>query len=171
VAGDFILICSLGDKNNSNINRRWLDNFRNLINELELKVVTLKGRKFTWSSQRENPTLVKSDHVFCSASWEDLFPDHVLSSSASESSDHCPLILKLHEDFKGKCRFHYESFWEKLPGFLEEVAASWIQPTPPVCPLKRFSLKLRRLARKLVMGTEEGWQCQNPIGAGKRGFT
>jgi uncharacterized protein VirK/YbjX len=78
-----------------------------------------------------------------------LFSDHALVSNASETSDHCPLILKLHEEFRRKRRFHYESFWEKLPGFLDEVTASWNLPVHASCPLERLSLKLRRLARKL----------------------
>jgi hypothetical protein len=45
--------------------------------------------------------------------------------------------------------FHYECFWEKMPGFLEVVTASWTQPLQAVCPLERLSLKLKRLARKL----------------------
>jgi endonuclease/exonuclease/phosphatase family metal-dependent hydrolase len=99
VAGDFNMIYSSDDKNNSNINRSLLQDFRSLINDLDLKVVPLHGRKFTWSNQRDSPTLVKLDHVFCTSTWEDLFPDHAQVSTASVTSDHCPIILKLHEEF------------------------------------------------------------------------
>lgn len=149
VAGDFNQIYSLEDKNNSNINRVLMGHFRSLINNLDLKVVPLKGRKFTWSNQWNTPTLVKLYHVFCSSSWEELFPDHTLLSNASETSDHCPLILKSYDEFRGKRGFHYECFWGKMPGFLEVVAASWNQPIQATCPLERLSTKLRRLARKL----------------------
>jgi hypothetical protein len=109
----------------------------------------LNGRRFTWSNQRIVPTLVKLDHVFCTACWEEAFPDCFLYSSASGVSDHCPLILKLNADLKGRRRFHFESFWPKLPGFLEEVAASWDQSVRSSCPLERVSMKLKRLARRL----------------------
>jgi len=50
---------------------------------------------------------------------------------------------------KGGVGFIFESFWPKLPGFLEEVAASWDQSVRSSCPLERGSMKLKRLARRL----------------------
>jgi exonuclease III len=149
VAGDFNQIYKPEDKNNSNINRSSLGNFRGLIGSLDLKEIPLNDRRFTWSNQRAVPTLVKLDHVYCTTCWEEAFPDCFLYSSASEISDHCPLILKLNADLRGRRRFHFENFWPKLPGFLEEVAASWDQPVQSSCPLERVSMKLKRLARKL----------------------
>jgi hypothetical protein len=52
LCGDFNLIFKPEDKNNSNINRTLMGNFRSLINSMELKEVPLIGRKFTWSNQR-----------------------------------------------------------------------------------------------------------------------
>jgi hypothetical protein len=126
-----------------------LDNFRGLICSLDLKEIPLNGRRFTRSNQRAVPTLVKLDHVSCTTCWEEAFPDCFLYSSASEVSDHCPLILKLNADLRGRRRFHFENFWPKLPGFMEEVAASWDQPVQSSCPLERVSMKLKRLARRL----------------------
>jgi len=107
VAGDFNQIYKSEDKNNSNINRSLLGHFRGLIGSLDLKEIHLNGRRFTWSNQRIVPTLVKLDHVFCTACWEEAFPDCFLYSSASGVSDHCPLILKLNADLKGRRRFHF----------------------------------------------------------------
>jgi hypothetical protein len=56
------------------------------------------------------------------------------------------LILKLSVDLKGKHIFYFESFWPKLPGFLEEVAGSWNQPIQASCPLERVSMKFKILA-------------------------
>ena len=67
----------------------------------------------------------------------------MIFSNATEASDHCPLTLKLKMDLRGKRRFHFESFWLKLPGFLEEVAASWNQPAHCYCPLEKVSMKLK----------------------------
>lgn len=58
---------------------------------------------------------------------EDMFPDCILHSQATQISDHCPLLLDLMAGSHGKRRFHYESFWTKLPGFHEVVADSWGQ--------------------------------------------
>jgi hypothetical protein len=34
---------------------------------MDLNEIPLVGRKYTWSNERNVPTLVKLDHVFCSA--------------------------------------------------------------------------------------------------------
>jgi exonuclease III len=79
-----------------------LGGFCGLVNSLDLKEAPLMGRRYTWSNQRNDPTLVKLDHVFCPSSWEDLFPDASLHSNATTCSDHCPLILKVREVCMGK---------------------------------------------------------------------
>jgi len=110
VLGDFNLITSEEDKNNGNLNRAMMGRFCRLINDLELKELSLHGRKFTWSNQQDLPTLVKLDRVFCSTKWEQLFPNCLLQSTASEGSDHCPLLLGLNDVQPAKARFHFESF-------------------------------------------------------------
>jgi exonuclease III len=170
IAGDFNMIFRAEDKNNSNINRALLGDFRSWINSMELKELPLCGRRFTWSNQREDPTLVKLDHVFYTNSWEEFFPDCMLFSNASVASDHCPLTLKLKMDIRGKRRFHFESFWLKLPRFLEEVAASWNQPAHCFCPLEKVSMKLRILSKRLQSwGAQNAGKCWDSIGFGSRG--
>jgi hypothetical protein len=89
---------------------------------------------------------VRLDWVFTTNGWDQLFPDYVLQSSASTTSDHYPLLLGLHEFTLGKRRFHFESFWPRLEGFLEEVALSWEQPVDVVCPLQVLADKFKRLS-------------------------
>jgi exonuclease III len=91
VVGDFNLIFQDEDKNDSNVDRAMMDRLRRWINDLALKEVPLRGRKFTWSNGQVNPTLVRLVRVFCSVDWEELFPNCLLQSSASQDSDHCPL--------------------------------------------------------------------------------
>lgn len=98
--------------------------FRRWVNYHSLIELPLTGRKYTWSNQRDDPTLVKLDRVFCNNQWEALFPDCVLQSGASSVSDHCPLILGLSVRLNGKKRFHFESFWTQLDGFQEVVSDS-----------------------------------------------
>jgi hypothetical protein len=38
--------------------------FRRTLSALELKELYLNGRRFTWSNEREHPTLEKLDRVF-----------------------------------------------------------------------------------------------------------
>lgn len=67
--------------------------FWHLIDDCEIKELPLVGRKSTCSSERDDPTLVRLDRVFCCSEWEDIFPKAMLKSAASGISDHCPLIL------------------------------------------------------------------------------
>lgn len=149
IAGDFNMIYSSEDKNNDNVNRVMMGRFRRFVNDLELKEIPLLGRRYTWSNERASPTLVKLDRVLCTNDWEDLYPESLLQSAATEMSDHCPLVLGLCERIAGKRRFHFESFWPRLPGFYETVQQSWDAPVSTHYPLQCISIKLKRLARAL----------------------
>lgn len=94
--GDFNLIYRARDKNNTNLNQRRMQNFRDTLNHCNLKEVHLQNRKFTWSNKRRNPTLVHLDRVFCNDAWDITFASHVLALSTS-LSDHCPLLLSNQE--------------------------------------------------------------------------
>jgi hypothetical protein len=123
--------------------------FRRFIIELELKEIPLLGHRYTWSNERESPTFVKVDRMLCTSDWENIYPDCVLQSHASKMSDHCPLILGLKDGVISKKRFHFESYWTKLPGFHEAVERSWNEPVRAPLPLERLSIKLKRLTRAL----------------------
>lgn len=155
IAGDFNMIYSAEDKNNDNLNRALMGPFRRFVNELELKEIPLLGRRYTWSNAREAPTLVKLDMVMCTSDWEALYPECILQSQATELSDHCPLILGLKVKVSEKKSFHFESFWTKLPGFLEVVADSWNQAVMASCPMERIAANFRRLNRALQSWSEK----------------
>jgi len=117
LAANFNMIYNSEDKNNDNVNRVMMGRFCRFVNDLELKEIPLLGWRYTWSIERESPTLVKLDRVLCTGDWEDIFPDCVLQSYATEMSDHCPLVLGLKDGVLGKRWFHFESFWTWLLGF------------------------------------------------------
>ena len=149
LAGDFNMIYRSEDKSNENINRAMMGRFRRFVNDLELKEIPLLGRRYTWSNERESPTLVKLDRVLCTNDWEEIYNENVLQSHATEMSDHCPLILGLREGIVGKKRFHFESFWPKLEGFYDAVQQSWEGQVICNCPLETISIKLKRLTKAL----------------------
>ena len=149
IAGDFNLIYKDEDKNNANYNRAMMGRFRRFINDMALKEVPLHGRKYTWSNQQDSPILVKLDRVLCSVDWEDKFPNCLLQSLASEDSDHCPLLLGLQDNKVGRRRFHFESFWTKMDGFQEVVAAAWMSVPTGSCPYLTLSQKFKATAKGL----------------------
>lgn len=158
IAGDFNLIYRAEDKNNSNLDRAMMGHFKRAINDLELKEVDLLGRRFTWSNEREVPTLVRLDRVFCTSEWELAFPNHLLLSTAAGISDHCPLVLNLRGNGPGKRRFHFETFWPKLPGFVKTVMQAWnsVLDSASVCPLERLAAKFLATSRAV-----QSWSQRN----------
>ena len=123
--------------------------FRRFLDDLEIKEIPLLGQKFTWSNERASPTLVRLDRAFCCLGWEEFFPDSALQSTASVVSDHCPLVLGMKVCTSGKRRFHFESFWPKVSGFLDAVLQNWEAPLASTCAVERLFLKLQRLSRDL----------------------
>jgi hypothetical protein len=150
IAGDLNMIYKAEDKNNSNINRVMMGRFHSFINDLALSELPLFGRKFTWSSQQNPPTLVKLDKVLCTLDWVDLFPNSLLHSSASNDSDHCPLLLGLNDNrMAGRRWFHFESFWPMFDGFLEAVSLAWHSVPAVQCPFTTLNSKLKSTTRGL----------------------
>lgn len=88
--GDFNMILQATDKSNANLNRRLMGAFRDVVRDLELKELALRGRKFTWSNDR---TQTRIDRAFCTTAWDLLLPNVGLQALSSRVSDHCPLLL------------------------------------------------------------------------------
>jgi exonuclease III len=149
VAGDFNLITDAADKNNDRLHRRMMRKFRRTLAELELKELYLNGRRYTWSNERDTPTLERLDRVFSTVDWETEFPSAFLSALSSSTSDHCPLLLSLATEMHIGRRFRFESFWPKVNGFEETAQATWT--STPVCgnPFKRLAAKLAATAKTL----------------------
>jgi exonuclease III len=148
VAGDFNLIYQASDKNNLNLNRRLMGKFRAAIDECELLEICLHNRRFTWSNERENPTLVRLDRAFCNSAWEVLFPSFALNALSTAGSDHCPIMLTCQALVPRKASFKFENFWLHVHGFKEVVQQAWTkqQHGPAHTVLKN---KLAETARAL----------------------
>lgn len=149
LTGDFNMIYRAQDKNNNILNRQRIGQFRRFINDASLKELHLKGRLFTWSNERVHPTLERIDRAFVTTDWELLYPNSDLYSLASSCSDHAPLLLCTDCNFSYKKRFHFRSFWPKLPGFLEVVQQAWHCPLNGADPFQRLDWLLRNTARML----------------------
>jgi exonuclease III len=149
LCGDFNLILNSTDKNNGMINRRMMGRFRRFVNDCALKDVYLHGRMYTWSSERDTPTLVRLDRVLCTSDWEDAHADCFLRCLTTAHSDHCPLFLDCAPQPPAPGRFHFEQYWMRLEGFQETVTNAWnsIHDDDPFCRLTR---KLQITARQLT---------------------
>lgn len=151
VCGDFNMIYQVANKSNDRLNRAAMRRFRAFIGRANLQEVDLIviGRCFTWSNHQDNSTLERIDRVFGTIDWFHLFPEHCLKALSSDCSDHSPLLLFCCAMTAPKCRFRFESFWPKLPGFFDVVKAAWDGPVPVVDACRQLDIKLRRVAKEL----------------------
>ena len=153
ICGDFNLIYRADDKNNQRLNRSMMNRFRRFINDTELHELNLKGRLYTWSNERDRPTLERLDRVFASEDWVHDFPNHELSALGSDCSDHAPLLLRTDCSLPHFKRFRFENFWPRCDGYLQVVHDAWHAPLPwPSAVVDAFrclDFKLRNTAKAL----------------------
>lgn len=109
----------------------------------------LSGRLYTWTNEREHPTLECLDRLFASADWFSAYPNHGLRALSTDCSDHCPLLLSFNLIPWAGRRFRFESFWTSLEGFLEVVAIAWQPTLLHADPFRVLDYKLRNTARAL----------------------
>ena len=145
----FLYILRASEKSNANLNRSMMAKFRSFIDSNELKEVYMHGRRFTWSNERDSPTMTKIDRVLVSVDWELDRPDCLLQALSTGVSDHAPLQLTTRATFWPKKRFRFESIWIKLEGFEQTVREAWVCDPVTVDPFKRLDTLLRNTGAAL----------------------
>ncbi|XP_073360376.1 uncharacterized protein [Aegilops tauschii subsp. strangulata] len=68
-----------------------MSRFWRFIGDEELCDMYMHGRRYTWSSERDTPTLVRNDRILCTSRWEIAHPHCLLHCLSSATFDHCPL--------------------------------------------------------------------------------
>ena len=81
IVGDFNFYRSLNDRNRRGGNMNDIMIFNEIISNLGLLEIPLKGRKYTWSNMQDDPLLEQIDWVFTSANWISVYPDTLLLPS------------------------------------------------------------------------------------------
>lgn len=109
----------------------------------------LHGRCFTWSNERETPTLVHLDRVLISIDWDEKFPNAHLRGLGTDASDHCALLLQTNLANISKPRFHFEAFWPSLDDYEQVIQLAWQRPQAPFESLVQLDSTLRALIREL----------------------
>lgn len=143
------MIYEARDKNNINLKQKLMGKFRAAIDNAGLREIKCKNRRFTWSNERVDPTLVSIDKFFCTVSWEVLFPSFMLMAASTACFDHCPLLLANAAAPPHRASFRFESFWPKFPRFRETVDRAWARPVDHRCAFSRLKIKMARTAADL----------------------
>lgn len=129
-SGDFNLIYKAEDKNNGLLNRRLMGKFQRFLQDMELDEIHLNRRLYTWSNERQSPTLERIDRAFISLQWADRFPNHRKRALSTNASNYSPLLLHTNAQPSPHKRFRFESIWSRFVGYIQAIEEGW------VCPLQ-----------------------------------
>ena len=99
--------------------------FNNIIINLDLVEIPLKGRSFTWSNKQDNPLLEKLDWVFTSSHWTSVHPSTMAIPLAKISSGHVPIKIMIDSAIPKSNIFRFEELWVEFNGFIEIVENHW----------------------------------------------
>jgi len=109
--GDFNLTHCPEDKNTAGFNSSEANNFNDLINAHGLIEIPLTDRAYTWTSRREDPTLVRLDRCFINLDWDSVFPNTSLRSLTRYASDHVRLLATADTRVPRSACFRFENSW------------------------------------------------------------
>ena len=133
--GDYNEILHPSEKSGGNDrNLNSINEFREALRDCELMDVGYTGYPFTWSNGRFGSGFVEErlDRFACNKAWSDFFVDCAASNLDTWSSDHCPMLMVVHErdggvTFGGRhsSRFHYEDMWGPYAACKDIIKEEW----------------------------------------------
>lgn len=110
ILGDFNYIRGPDNRNKPGGDTNSMMTFNNIIINLDLVEIPLKGRSFTWSNQQESPLLEKLDWIFTSSHWTTTFPGTLAFPLARITSDHVPIKVQMDSNIPKSNIFRFEEF-------------------------------------------------------------
>jgi exonuclease III len=122
VGGNFNIIRSPREKNNSRYEDRWPFLFNAVINSLDLRKLELTERQYTWANNLQTPTYEKLDQILVSTDWEMKYPRVNTCALPRSLSDHTPLLLDTRMLSQHTSQmFKFELAWLSKDGFYDTV--------------------------------------------------
>jgi hypothetical protein len=153
--GDFNFYRSMENKNRNGGNMHDIMVFNEIISNLGLQEIPLKGRNYTWSNMQQDPLLVQLDWCFTSPNWVSNYPNTLLIPLARTTSDHTPCMAQIGTSIPKARVFQFESYWIEQPGFLEAIQSAWqteVRANNSVTKISAKFKQLRRVLSKWAMG-------------------
>ncbi|KAE8735025.1 Betaine aldehyde dehydrogenase [Hibiscus syriacus] len=124
VGGDFNAYLTEEEKDGRSQNRNSMDIFTLFIQQTGMIDLPLIGGNYTWSSNRDCPTVIRLDRFLVNVSFLSEFSDITQSLLPKSISDHNAIILESGEDNWGKRPFRLFSYLMTEEAFQEKVAVS-----------------------------------------------
>ncbi|KAL8502785.1 hypothetical protein ACS0TY_021776 [Phlomoides rotata] len=118
------------------------------LDEAHLHDMETSGPQFTWVTRRSNRGYMAArlDRVLVNDEFLDIWQSTSATVLHCLSSDHHPIILRLHETSGHVIRpFRFQHMWTTHLSFTHTVLASWAQLTTASCPIQLVTQKMKRL--------------------------
>jgi hypothetical protein len=147
--GDFNFYRSLADRNKPGGNLNDVFIFNEIISNLGLQEIPLKGRKFTWSNMQEDPLLEQIDRCFTSINWISNYPNTLWLPLSKPTSDHIPCMVQIDTDIPKANVFRFQNFWVDQPDFFEIVQNTWNSKVRATNSVTKVTAKFKLLRRVL----------------------
>ncbi|CAO2167262.1 unnamed protein product [Urochloa humidicola] len=147
--GDFNFYRSLTDRNKAGGNMQDIMVFNEIISNLNLQEIPLKGRQYTWSNMQQDPLLEQIDWCFTSANWISNYPNTLLMPMGRPISDHIPCTVQIGTNIPKAQVFRFENYWVNQPGFLDLVKSVWNTQVRATNSATKLTAKLKILRRVL----------------------
>jgi hypothetical protein len=125
IIGDCNFYRSLEDRNREGGNMQDVMIFNEVISNLGLQEIPLKGRNYTWSNMQQGPLSEQIDWCFTLVNWISDFPNTLLLPMAWTTSDHIPFMVQIGTTIPKAKLFKFENLWVDQPGFLNTVQSIW----------------------------------------------
>ncbi|XP_061998915.1 uncharacterized protein LOC133716212 [Rosa rugosa] len=142
VVGDCNELLSFSDKNGGSYIGKF-GGMKTWVQQDGMIDLGYHGADYTWSGGTVKERL---DRGFCNSDWRLLFPEAKVQHLAKMKSDHCPLLLRLQNQFRS-CRvdppFRFYAMWMQHSHYSEFIANTWNETTG------EFMSKIKHLAMNL----------------------
>lgn len=125
LGGDFNLVRWMIDRSSNRVNFRLMTLFNDFIRDAALIDVPLQNRRYTWASNRPQPSHSRIDRIFVDPTLSQLFTMVSLKALPNVVSDHAPLLLSCSNEATPRRKFKMELFWMTNPEASEIIRSSW----------------------------------------------
>lgn len=158
VTGDFNVVLNLDERVGSPIRMSEVQEFRNCTLKCDLTDIKQAGRFYTWNNKQEGCQRVysKIDRVMANTEWLDQYENAMVTYLPEGEYDHCPGLVCVHKEMKGRKPFRFFNMWVEGPGYMEMVKDVW-QRDVSGCKMYQVTQKLKMLKTRLKKFNQEGY--------------
>jgi hypothetical protein len=118
VGGDFNVVWFPSKRSGAASFSPAMFGFSNFISTHGLVDPPLEGGNFTWSNNRESPSMSHIDRFLFTTDWEGRFTIIRQKLLCRLLSDHSPIMLDCGNDHWGRQPTRFENMWLKAEGFM-----------------------------------------------------